>query len=60
MTDQVDFELSETNGAIALCAGVRGDIGSHVIIEAAYKWLNILTDETLKINRFHVGIGARF
>jgi opacity protein-like surface antigen len=60
VTDQVDFDLSETNGAIALCAGARGDIGSHMTIEVAYKWLNILTEETLKINRFHVGIGAHF
>ncbi len=60
VTDAADLQLSETNAAIALCAGARGDIGSHMTIEFAYKWLNILTDETLKINRFHVGIGAHF
>ena len=60
VTDETDYELSETNAAIALCAGVRGDIGSRMTIEVAYKWLNILTDETLKINRFHFGIGAHF
>lgn len=60
VTDQADLQLSETNAAIALCAGVRGDIGSNLTIEFAYKWLNILTDETLKINRFHFGIGAHF
>jgi opacity protein-like surface antigen len=60
VTDQTDFSLSETNAAVALCAGVRGNIGSVMTIEVAYKWLNINTDETLKINRFHFGIGAHF
>jgi hypothetical protein len=60
ITDQVDTELAETNGAIALSAGIRADIGDSLTTEFGFKWVNIFTDTTLKINRLHFAIGARF
>jgi hypothetical protein len=60
ITDQVDTALTETNGAIALSAGFRADFGGSLTSEFGFKWVNIFTDTTLKINRLHFALGARF
>ncbi len=62
ITDQVPEAsgLDETNGAIALSAGIRVDFGERLTSQFAFKWLNIFTEETLKVNRFDFAIGVRF
>ena len=62
ITDQVPevSGLDETNGAIALSAGLRADFGERLTSQFAFKWLNVLTEETLKVNRFDFALGVRF
>jgi hypothetical protein len=60
ITDQIDVQLDETNGAIALSAGIRAEFGGSLSSEFGFKWVNIFTDPTLKINRLHFALGASF
>jgi hypothetical protein len=52
--------LEKTNGAIALSGGIRANFGERLTSQFAFKWLNIFTEETLKVNRFDFAIGVRF
>jgi hypothetical protein len=60
ITGEVDTQLDESNGAIALSAGIRFDFGDTLTSEFGFKWMNIFTENTIKINRLHFAIGARF
>ena len=60
ITDEVDPQLDETNGALGLTAGVRVNLSERMTVGGAFKWINILTDETLKINTLHFSVGVRF
>ena len=60
ITDEVDPQLDETNGAIGLAAGVRVNVSDRMTVGGAFKWVNIFTEETLKINTLHFSIGVRF
>jgi hypothetical protein len=62
ITDQIPevSELDATNGAIALSAGLRADFGERLTSQYAFKWLNVFTEETLKVNRFDFSLGVRF
>jgi opacity protein-like surface antigen len=60
ITDTVDTQLDETNGALGLAAGVRVNVSDRMTLGGAFKWVNIFTEETLKINTLHFSIGVRF
>ena len=60
ITDEVDPQLDETNGALGLSAGVRVNVSERMTVGGAFKWVNIFTEETLKINTLHFSIGVRF
>ncbi len=63
VTDQIGAgeDLEATRPAIGISAGTRVDLGTNLIAEASFKWLNVNTeDEPLRINRLDFGIGFRF
>lgn len=61
ITDEIDTQLGDSNGAIAISGGIRFNFGDTLTSDFGFKWMNILIpDNTLKINRLHFGIGARF
>jgi opacity protein-like surface antigen len=60
ITDEVDPQLDETNGAIGLAAGVRVNVSERMTVGGAFKWVNIFTEQTLKINTIHFSVGVRF
>lgn len=60
ITNEVDPQLDETNGAIGLAAGARVNVSDRMTVGGAFKWVNIFTEETLKINTLHFSIGVRF
>ena len=62
ITDQVQAatDLDSTKAAVAIGAGIRLDFSEWLTATVAAKWMNIATEETLKVNRVHFGIGLRF
>ena len=63
LTDEIGAgeSLEETRPAVGISAGTRVDLGSNLVAEASFKWLNVNTeDEPLRINRLDFGIGFRF
>jgi hypothetical protein len=53
-------ELNETAFTFALGAGVRADIGSAFLFEAAFKFFDVFTEESLSLNRLSFAFGLRF
>jgi hypothetical protein len=60
ITDEVDVDLGDSKGAIGISGGIRFDFGDRITSEFGFKWLNILTEDTIRVNRLHFAIGARF
>jgi hypothetical protein len=53
-------ELDTTAFTFVLGAGFRGNIGSNFLVEAAFKFFDVHTDEAIKLNRFGFAFGIRF
>jgi len=62
LTDQVfaPGELDETALTLVLGGGLRGNIGDRFLVEIAFKFFDIMTDEELSLNKLSFAIGARF
>ena len=62
VTDQVfaPGELDESAFTFVLSGGLRGNIGDRFLVEVAFKFFDILTEEELSLNRLSFAIGARF
>ncbi len=62
LTDQVfaPGELDETALTFVLGGGLRGNIGDRFLVEIAFKFFDIMTDEELSLNKLSFAIGARF
>jgi opacity protein-like surface antigen len=53
-------ELDETAFTFALGGGVRADIGTNFLFEAAFKFFDVFTEEELSLNRLSFAFGLRF
>lgn len=62
VTDEVfsPGELDTTAFTFALGAGLRGNIGTNFLVEAAFKFFDIHTDEDIRLNRLSFAVGVRF
>lgn len=62
VTDQVftPGELDETAFTFVLAGGLRGNIGDRFLVEVAFKFFDIMTEEELSLNRLSFAVGARF
>jgi hypothetical protein len=62
ITDQilVPGELEETAFTFVLGGGFRGNIGDRFLVEVAFKFFDIMTEEELSLNKVSVAVGARF
>jgi hypothetical protein len=43
-----------------LGAGLRADVAERFLAEATFKFLDVLTDQDLRLNRLNFAFGARF
>jgi hypothetical protein len=53
-------ELDTTAFTFVLGAGLRGNIGTNFLAEVAFKFLDINTDEDIRLNRLSFALGVRF
>jgi hypothetical protein len=53
-------ELDTTAFTFVLGAGIRGDIGTNFLVEAAFEFFDINTDEDIRLNRLSFAFGVRF
>ncbi len=62
VTDQIltSGELDESAFTLAFGGGLRGNIGDRFLVEVAFKFFDIFTDEELSLNRLSFAVGARF
>ena len=62
VTDQIlaPGELDETAFTFILAGGLRGNIGDTFLVEVAFKFFDIMTEEELSLNKLSFAIGARF
>ena len=62
VTDQIlsPGELDETAFTFVLGGGLRGNIGDRFLVEIAFKFFDIMTEEELSLNKLSFAFGARF
>ena len=62
VTDQIlaPGELDETAFTVVLGGGLRGNIGDRFLVEVAFKFFDIMTEQELSLNKLTFAIGARF
>jgi len=62
VTDQIiaSGELEETAFTFVLAGGLRGNIGDRFLVEVAFKFFDIMTEEELSLNKLSFAVGARF
>ncbi len=62
ITDQIldPGELEETAFTFVLAGGLRGNIGDRFLVEVAFKFFDIMTEEELSLNKLSFAVGARF
>ena len=62
VTDQVfaPGELDETAFTFVLGGGLRGNIGDRFLVEVAFKFFDIMTEQELSLNKLTFAVGARF
>ena len=62
VTDQIfaPEELDETAFTFVLGGGLRGNIGDRFLVEVAFKFFDIMTEQELSLNKLSFAIGARF
>jgi len=62
VTDQIlaPGELDETAFTFVLAGGLRGYIGDSFLVEVAFKFFDIMTEEELSLNKVSFAVGARF
>jgi hypothetical protein len=62
VTDQIlaPGELDETAFTFVLGGGLRGNIGDSFLVEVAFKFFDIMTEQELSLNKLSFAIGARF
>jgi len=53
-------ELDETAFTFVLGGGLRGNIGDRFLVEVAFKFFDIMTEEELSLNKLSFAVGARF
>lgn len=62
VTDQIlaPGELDETAFTFVLGGGLRGNIGDRFLVEIAFKFFDIMTEQELSLNKLSFAFGARF
>jgi hypothetical protein len=62
VTDQIltPGELDQTAFTFVLGGGLRGNIGDRFLVEVAFKFFDIMTEEELSLNKLSFAFGARF
>jgi hypothetical protein len=60
VTDQIAAPGDETAFTFVLGGGLRGNIGDRFLIEVAFKFFDIMTEEEISLNRLSFAVGARF
>jgi hypothetical protein len=62
VTDQIfaPGELDETAFTFVFAGGLRGNIGDRFLVEVAFKFFDIMTEEELSLNKLSFAFGARF
>jgi len=60
VTDQIAAPGEETAFTFVLGGGLRGNIGDRFLVEVAFKFFDIMTEEEISLNRLSFAVGARF
>jgi hypothetical protein len=62
VTDEIlsPGELDETAFTFVLGGGLRGNIGDTFLVEVAFKFFDIMTEQELSLNKVSFAVGARF
>ncbi len=62
VTDQIlsPGEFDQTAFTFVLAGGLRGNIGDRFLVEVAFKFFDIMTEEELSLNKLSFAVGARF